>query len=118
MDKLSKVFELQAGLDEYMKNKRGLINYSSEEWIQKKTLAMISELSELIDEVNFKWWKAPKTDNGAAIKGELVDIFHFFISMCIDAGLTADELFALYAAKNAENVKRQNGQSIEKDYSK
>jgi len=118
MDKLNQVFEMQSALDEYMRGKRGLHNIPAQEWIQKKTLAMISELAELIDEVNFKWWKSAKTDNELEIKNELVDIFHFFVSMCLDAGLTADELFALYTAKNAENVKRQNGQSAEKDYSK
>ena len=26
-------------------------------WMQKYTLAMLSEMAELLDEVNFKWWK-------------------------------------------------------------
>ena len=118
MDKLEQIFGMQFELDEYMRVKRGLDKLGKEEWIRKKTLAMISELAELIDEVNFKWWKAPKVDNEAAIKGELVDILHFFVSMCLDAGLNAEELFELYKAKNVENVKRQKGTSVEKDYSK
>ena len=116
MDKLTKIFEMQASLDKYMIDKRNLHGYTSDEWIQKKTLALVSELAELIDEVNFKWWKAKK--DKPKVKDELVDILHFFVSMCIDAGLTAEELFDMYIAKNAENIKRQQGQSTEKDYSK
>lgn len=36
---------------------RHLEDITPEEWIQKQTLAMLSELAELIQEVNFKWWK-------------------------------------------------------------
>ena len=116
-DKLDTVFEMQAALDKYMIERRNL-SYSPDEWIQKKTLAMLSELSELIDEVNFKWWKAKKPPEDCKVKDELVDIFHFFISMCLDANLSADELFSLYTLKNAENKKRQTGTSTEKDYTK
>jgi dimeric dUTPase (all-alpha-NTP-PPase superfamily) len=28
--------------------------------MQKEVLAMLSELSEVLDEVNFKWWKNPR----------------------------------------------------------
>ena len=88
-----------------------------EEWIQKQTLAMLSELAELIAEVNFKWWKNPKpvvTDN---VREELVDILHFFVGMCNRSGMGSEELFARYIKKNEENFKRQYGMSAKPGYS-
>jgi len=77
MDKLDKIFEHQKRLDDYITSSRGLKGIGLEEWIQRETLAMISELSELIDEVNFKWWKNKKDVDIDLVRDELVDILHF-----------------------------------------
>jgi dimeric dUTPase (all-alpha-NTP-PPase superfamily) len=87
-----------------------------ERWIQKDVLAMISELAELLDEVNFKWWKNEKPIDEAALHSELVDILHFFVSMCIRAGMDSDKLFEGYLEKNRENFDRQYGRSEKKGY--
>ena len=113
---LETIFQMQNELDEDIKKKRGLDNITSEEWIQKKVLAMLSELAELLDEVNFKWWKNPKEINSANLKEELVDVLHFFVSMCLSAGMTAEELFEIYISKNEENFKRQVGTSKKEGY--
>lgn len=115
MDKLAVIFELQKALDDDIASRRGL-DFTREQWIQKDVLAMLSELAELLDEVNFKWWKNAKPIDEAALHGELVDILHFFISMCIRAGLDADRLFEGYIAKNKENFDRQYGRSQKKGY--
>lgn len=115
MDKLDTIFQMQATLDGYIAEKRNL-NFSADEWVQKKCLAMISEISELLCEVNFKWWKNPKELDYKAIKEELVDILHFLVGACINAGMTADEMFAIYYDKNKENFDRQNGLSAKKGY--
>ena len=91
MDRLAQIFEMQGALNENIRERR-VLAFSREEWIQKHTLAMISELSELLDEVNFKWWKNPRPVNEDSLKEELVDVLHFFVSMCIDAGMDAEEL--------------------------
>lgn len=114
-DKLDIIFKLQEGLDNDIIKNRNL-KYSKEEWIQKEVLAIISELSELLAEVNFKWWKNPKEVNYNNVKEELVDVLHFFISSCLKAGLTSEELYNLYIRKNEENFKRQYGTSIKKGY--
>ena len=108
-DKLEHIFALQAAFDDALQQSRGLGDITREQWIQRETLAMISELAELIDEVNFKWWKNPKPVSEAAVKGELVDILHFLVSMCLKMGMTAEELHALYTQKNRENFHRQRG---------
>lgn len=114
-DKLDIIFGLQKALDTDIQERRSL-DFTMEQWLQKDVLAMISELAELLDEVNFKWWKNAKPIDEAALHGELVDILHFFISMCIRAGLDADKLFEDYIAKNRENLDRQYGRSEKKGY--
>ena len=116
MDKLDNIFFLQDKFDSELAQKRGLENISMEQWIQKETLAMLSELSELIDEVNFKWWKNPKPVDKDKVKDELVDILHFFVSMCLKTGMSSLELYERYINKNKENFLRQQGKSEKKGY--
>lgn len=114
-DKLDIIFELQKALDTDIQERRSL-DFTMTEWLQKDVLAMISELAELLDEVNFKWWKNEKPIDEASLHGELVDILHFFVSMCIRAGMDADKLFSGYVEKNRENFDRQYGRSQKKGY--
>ena len=116
MDKLETIFKYQKSFDDELIEKRNLQNIGMEEWIQRETLAMMSELSELIDEVNFKWWKNKKPVDVDRVREELVDVLHFFTSMCIKSGMDADELFDRYMAKNKENFDRQHGKSSKTGY--
>lgn len=116
MDKLDKIFQMQAALNNYIIRERGLESITPDEWIQKHMIAMISEMGELLQEMNFKWWKNPKTVDPAALKEEMVDILHFFISMCLASGMTAEEMFSIYMAKNEENYLRQQGLSAKSGY--
>lgn len=59
MDKLDIIFDMQEKFDQDVIKNRNLGDITPEQWIQKQTLAMLSELAELIAEVNFKWWKTP-----------------------------------------------------------
>ncbi len=115
-DKLDVIFKLQNELDTDIREKRNLHNISKEEWTQKKVLAMLSELSELLDEVNFKWWKNPKKVDEKLVKEELVDILHFFVSMCLTYDFTSEELFEMYKSKHQENFDRQYGKSTKEGY--
>lgn len=114
-DKLDVLFEMQAGLDGYIREKRGL-NYSKGEWVCKKAMALMVELGEVVSEAQYKWWKNYSDIDEAALKEEIVDVLHFFLGMCIDSGMTADELFDIYLKKNKENYDRQNGLSLKKGY--
>lgn len=115
MDKLDDIFALQAQLNTEIREKRQL-SFTSAEWIQKLTLATLSELSELLEEVRFKWWKNPQPVDEVRVKEELVDILHFFISMCLDAGMAPDELHRMYLEKHQENLDRQHGVSSKEGY--
>lgn len=116
MDKLDKIFYMQKMFNDDVIKNRGLENIKQEEWMQKLTLAMLSEIGELLDEFNYKWWKNEKPLNIGAIKEELIDILHFFASMCLRMGMTSDEVYDIYMKKNEENFNRQYGKSIKKGY--
>ncbi|NMB01201.1 MAG: dUTPase [Firmicutes bacterium] len=114
-DMLREIFRLQQSFDQAVVEKRGL-QYSKEVWIQKEVLAIISELSEILDEVNFKWWKDAKEIDQERLTEEIVDVLHFFISMCLKAGIGPDELYHAYVRKNQENFSRQEGKSDREGY--
>ena len=116
LDKLDVIFSMQKALDDDIVRLRNLTDIPQDVWLQKEVLAMISELSEVLDEVNFKWWKNPKPLDSDAIRNELVDVLHFFVSMCLKSGMDAQELFMRYQAKNRENFDRQYGRSSKPGY--
>lgn len=115
-DKLDIIFTMQQALNEDIRARRGLDGFTREQWIQKQLLAMLSEMAEVLDEVNFKWWKNPKPLDESALKDELVDVLHFFLSMCLEAGMCPQELYERYLAKNKENFDRQLGRSDKRGY--
>ena len=69
-------------------------------------LALRQEMSEAIDSLNWKWWKKD-SDDWDNIKVELVDMLHFWVSMCTVAGLEPEDVYDLYFKKNKLNIKRQ-----------
>ena len=77
------------------------------EWFLKFDLALKQESAEAIDSLNWKWWKKGEQD-WDNIKVELVDMLHFWVSMCSIAGMDAKEALELYAKKNKLNFKRQD----------
>ena len=118
---LSDIFERQIDL-----NKR--INPSLYEDIQKDPelrrkwflnfeLALKQESAEAIDSLNWKWWKRDG-DDWENVKVELIDMLHFWVSMCTIAGLNANDVFELYAKKNKLNFKRQDEGYNEGTYNK
>ncbi|MDO4548661.1 MAG: dUTPase [Clostridia bacterium] len=116
MDKLEILFDMQKALNDDIVKRRGLDGIDDEKWIQMHVLAMLSEMAELLNEVNFKWWKNPVSVNRDNVKDEIVDMLHFLLSMCIKSGMDAGELFERYRAKNKENFDRQMGLSSKPGY--
>ena len=80
-------------------------------------LALRQESAEAIDSLNWKWWKKDP-DDWDNVKIELVDMLHFWVSMCTVAGLSAQEVLTLYFKKNQLNHKRQNEGYKEGTYQK
>lgn len=76
-------------------------------WLLDFELAMRQESAELVDSLAWKWWKKGD-DNWDNVKIELVDMLHFWVSMCTVVGLTAADVIDLYMKKNALNHHRQS----------
>lgn len=114
-DRLDLIFQMQKKLDDKIQTERN-IEFSSDEWIQKEILAIISELSEVLMETNFKWWKNDKIVDKNKLHEELIDVLHFYVSLCIRCGLDSDTLYDVYIKKNQENINRQDGKSDKYGY--
>lgn len=114
-DRLEDIFRWQKQFNDQIRQDRNL-DFSGVEWVQKEAIALMVELGEVMEEVRYKWWKNPTPVNPEKLSEELVDVLHFFISMCIDSGLDAESLYQGYLAKNQENFRRQAGQSTKTGY--
>ena len=116
MDKLDELFMLQKEFDSYLEENRNISGISLDEWVQKGVIALIAELIEVVNEVNYKWWKNPFEIDKSKLKEEMIDVLHFYISTCMKIGITPDEVLELYKAKTTENKLRQMGLSDKKGY--
>lgn len=114
-DKLTQIFEMQKALDDRIITER-TVNKTVDEWVIGITLAMESEIDEIRREVNWKWWKNPKPIDTDALKDEVIDMWHFLVSLSDKVGLTPEEVFDVYIVKNAENHARQTGTSAKEGY--
>ena len=86
------------------------------QWILNYCRALSQETAELIDSVPWKWWaKYQKYDRQNA-RIEIVDLFHFLISLAQVAGLTAQDVHDLYMKKNKLNFQRQDTGYAVKDH--
>lgn len=69
---------------------------------------MVRELGEAMQELPSKPWKHVFGEvDEAKFREEMADAFHFFVEMCITAGMTADDLFEGYFGAWQKNRKRQ-----------
>ena len=112
-DRLSDIFHHQWKLQEIMPRTPSREFYD-QEYININILAIMDELAEFMRETRWKnpgdvkyGWKQHQQLNREEAKNELVDLFHFFINLCIGIGMNADELYEKYVKKRKENVRRQ-----------
>lgn len=108
-DQLRELFRMQRALNERI----GVFTDRMDEaektkWILNYCRATSQELAELTDSVPWKWWaKYQKFDEQNA-RVEVVDLFHFLISLAQVLGMSADDLFQAYLRKNEVNLRRQD----------
>lgn len=115
-DKLDKLFDLQDNFDQYIKEKRGLDYSDKEFWIQQMCRCIITEACELNDATNWKHWKNKKDIDWDNVREEIIDIWHFLISLSIKVDLSPDDIINKYIDKNLENYNRQLGTSKRDGY--
>lgn len=114
-DKLTEMYNMQTKLDQRIITERG-ITKTTDEWVVGITVAMESEIDEIRREINWKWWKNPKPIDQDALQGEVIDMWHFLLSLSRVAGLSPDDIYRIYMEKNAENHARQSGESGKEGY--
>ena len=118
MDKLDTIFEMQDTLNQRI----GVVteNLSEEEktkWVLNYTRAMQQEIAELIDSVPWKWWAKYQEFDEQNAKVEIVDLFHFLISLAQVMGMTPEDVYNAYVKKNQVNHDRQESGYEDKDES-
>jgi dimeric dUTPase (all-alpha-NTP-PPase superfamily) len=116
-DQLRELFRMQHALNQRIGvHTESMTEEEKTKWLLNYTRAMQQEMAELIDSVPWKWWaKYQKFDEQNA-RVEVVDLFHFLISMAQVLGMSADDVFAAYVKKNEVNLKRQDTGYATKDH--
>ena len=93
-DILTEMYAMQLDLDYRIINERR-VDKTVDEWVIGLTIAMESEIDEIRREVNWKWWKNPKEVDTEALQGEVIDMWHFLLSMSREVGLTPADIHQL-----------------------
>ena len=116
MDKLEEIFQMQEALNQRIGVQMN--EFSDEDkakWILNYTRAMQQELAELVDSVPWKWWAKYQEFDEQNARVEVVDLFHFLISLAQTLGMTADDVHQAYIKKNKVNHERQDSGYSKKD---
>jgi len=116
-DHLREIWQMQTALNKRIGvNTENMSEEEKTKWVLNYTRAMTQEIAELTDSVPWKWWaKYQKFDEQNA-RVEVVDLFHFLISLAQVLGMSADDVFNAYCKKNEVNFKRQDSGYTKKDY--
>jgi|TARA_B110000003_G_scaffold259499_1_gene279552 dimeric dUTPase (all-alpha-NTP-PPase superfamily) len=116
MDKLDELFDLQAALNKRIGVDTAAMSEAEKtQWVLNYTRAMQQEIAELVDSVPWKWWAKYQAFDEQNAKVEVVDLFHFLISLAQVLGMTPEDVHAAYTKKNKVNHQRQDSGYIEKD---
>ena len=116
MDKFDEIFSMQDTLNKRIGvNTDGMSDEDKAKWVLNYTRAMQQEMSELIDSVPWKWWAKYQEFDEQNAKVEVVDLFHFLISLAQVLGMTAEDVHETYLKKNKVNHERQDSGYVKKD---
>ena len=116
MDKLENIFKLQEELNLRIGVKMDdMDDEERSKWILNYVRAMQQELAELTDSVPWKWWASYQDFDKQNAKVEIVDLFHFLISLAQVMGMSAEDVHEAYLKKNQVNHDRQESGYSKKD---
>jgi dimeric dUTPase (all-alpha-NTP-PPase superfamily) len=116
-DKFDELFQLQGELNRKIGiDTPNLPEKNKPEWILNYCRALSQEIAELTDSVPWKWWAKYQTFDKQNARVEVVDMFHFLISLAQVLDMTADDVYNAYREKHKVNVERQNsGYSVKNE---
>ncbi|NUN93577.1 MAG: dUTP diphosphatase [Verrucomicrobiae bacterium] len=116
-DMLREIFRLQEQLNRRIGVKmKGMSRAEKVKWLLNYSRAMSQELAELNDSVPWKWWARYQKFDEQNARVEVVDLFHFLISIAQVLGMSAEDVYTAYTKKNQVNRQRQASGYREKDH--
>lgn len=115
-DMLTHIFEMQAQLNLRIGvNCANMSEEDQQKWLLNYCRAMSQEIAELTDSVPWKWWAKYQTFDKQNARIEVVDLFHFLVSLAQVLGMSAEDVYKMYLAKNKVNFQRQDSGYAVKD---
>ena len=115
-DQLRELFRMQRALNERIGVRTEAMSEEEKtKWLLNYCRAMSQEIAELTDSVPWKWWAKYQQFDQQNARVEVVDLFHFLISLAEVLGMSADDVFKAYVQKNEINFKRQEAGYAIKD---
>lgn len=116
MDKFEEIFKMQEELNRRIGVETAKMTEKEQiQWVLNYTRAMSQELAELVDSVPWKWWAKYQEFDAQNAKVEVVDLFHFLVSLAQTLGMSAQDVHQLYVKKNIVNHQRQDAGYAVKD---
>ncbi len=115
-DMLAELFSMQDKLNRRIGvDAHDMSDKDQQEWVLNYCRAMTQEVAELTDSVPWKWWAKYQEYDKQNARVEVVDLFHFLISLALVLGMSADDVHNLYMQKNKVNFERQDSGYATKD---
>jgi len=115
-DQLRQLFRMQKELNAKIGVRTENLDEATQvEWILNYCRAITQEIAELTDSVPWKWWANYQRFDKQNARVEIIDLFHFVISLAQVVGMEADEVFEAYCKKHAINLQRQDSGYAKKD---
>ena len=116
VDRLQEIFDMQRKLNLRIGVDTAHMNDEEQvKWVLNYARALGQELSELIDSVPWKWWAKYQNFDKQNAKVEVIDMFHFLISIAQTLGLDHEDIYEAYMKKNRVNFDRQDSGYTSKD---
>lgn len=106
---MQKLLDMQRSFGQKFCQFNNLSREERVEWTKEFVLCMQQEIAELIEQTPWKHWKdysSFKIDS-MELKYELIDILHFWLSLCLVWGMDGEQIMKIYFSKNKQNFKRQ-----------
>ena len=118
MDKFEEIFRMQDELNKRIGVDTSVLDEEGKtKWVLNYTRALQQETAELIDSVPWKWWAKYQEFDEQNARVEVVDLFHFLISLAQVLGMSAEDVYNAYMKKNKVNHERQDSGYTAKDES-
>ncbi|HQU08746.1 MAG TPA: dUTPase [Opitutales bacterium] len=115
-DKLTEIFEMQRALNLRIGvDTASMDEQAQAQWVLNYVRAMQQEIAELVDSVPWKWWAKYQEFDHQNARVEVVDLFHFLVSIAQVLGMTPDDVYQAYRKKNEVNHQRQESGYAVKD---